>query len=337
MDELLQQHEAEHYHCPGFWQKVTEEFPLHSQSEVHSGLLTTRRVREQWKTDLYSLTSEYFIVYQVHCKQHESKANPLKYSPIRWKRVEAFTEEQEEAPAMRYGFRVARGSNVHDFYVASSSELEAWLDALNQVAVMTDFPNDFAIEKEIGSGNYAVVYVGRQLTSNRQVAIKSLLKSALVTSPRTISALITEVHIMKKLKHRRVLRLLGIYEDDEKLYLILEHAGGGDLFHRLLAKGRFSEAKAAEFMRELLDAIAYMHRNGIVHRDLKPENILLMSTSSEVDFKIADFGLAAECDVGNELSQRCGSPGYVAPEILSKQVYSTKVDVFSAGVILYIL
>ena len=80
-----------------------------------------------------------------------------------------------------------------------------------------------------------------------------------------------------------------------------------------------------------------MHKNGIVHRDLKPENILLMSASSEVDFKIADFGLAAECDVGNELSQRCGSPGYVAPEILSKQVYSTKVDVFSAGVILYIL
>jgi len=336
MDALLQQHEAEHYHCAGFWQKVSADFPLHTQPEVFSGLLTTRRVRESWKTDLYAVTSEYLIGYQVVPRQHESKASPGKYSPIRWKRVEAFTEEGEGA-AVRYGFRVERGDNAHEFYVASAGELERWLDALSKVAIMTDFTNDFAMEKKVGSGNYATVYLGRQLTSNQQVAIKSLSKAALLSSPRAIPALITEVHIMKKLTHRRMLRLLGMYEDEEKLYLILEYAGGGDLFHRLLAKGRFSEAKAAEFMRELLDAIAYMHRSHVIHRDLKPENLLLMSSSSETDFKIADFGLAAEWDVANELSQRCGSPGYVAPEILHKSVYSSKVDVFSAGVILYIL
>jgi serine/threonine protein kinase len=80
-----------------------------------------------------------------------------------------------------------------------------------------------------------------------------------------------------------------------------------------------------------------MHKNGVVHRDLKPENVLLMHRDNDEDFKIADFGLASSYNPGEELNQRCGSPGYVAPEILDKHAYGPQVDIFSAGIILYIL
>ena len=335
MEEFLCQYEVEKYHCHGFWRKIREGFLSNNLAELISGRLTVRRAHDSWKTDLYSLTSEYLIQYQVSFTQNQSKENPYKSSPVSWKRVEAFTEG--EADQVKFGFRLVRGDNAQDFYVSSPRELEVWLEALSQVAVMTDFSNDFALEREVGTGNYATVYVGRQLTRGKIVAVKCLAKNQFGENARNLTALITEVNIMKRLRHPHLLRLLHRYEDDEKLYLILEYAGGGDLFHWLHLNGRFSEAKAAAFMKELLDTLAYLHRNGVIHRDLKPENILLMSGSNELDFKIADFGLAAECSSDSDLSQRCGSPGYVAPEILGKLTYNTKVDLFSAGVILYIL
>ena len=231
-----------------------------------------------------------------------------------------------------------RGSNSQDFYVKSAEELEKWLDQLSPVALMTDIQQDFELGEEIGRGNYAIVVSAKQAVDGKTVAVKTITKATVSESHSSLSSLVDEITLMRKLSHPRILRLLYIYEDDTTLYLVLEYAGGGDLFHRLVAKGKYSEAKSAEFMKEFLAAVAYMHKQGVVHRDLKPENVLMMSEDSDTDFKIADFGLAAEYREGEEqLSLRCGSPGYVAPEILLKQTYDSKVDIFSAGIILYIM
>ena len=202
---------------------------------------------------------------------------------------------------------------------------------------MTDLENDYQLLEEIGKGSYATVYKGRNVFSRSLVAIKAILKEELSKNFRSAHSLINEVNVMKKLKHNRIINLMGMYESDKTLYLVLEYVGGGDLFQRLIKRGKYSEGKAVRFMRNLLEALAHMHSRGIVHRDIKPENILLVSGTDGMEFKIADFGLSAEIHPGETLSLRCGSPGYVAPEILEKSEYDTKVDVFSAGIVMYIM
>ena len=114
----------------------------------------------------------------------------------------------------------------------------------------------------------------------------------------------------------------------------MEFCGGGELFRRIQKSMEYTEQQAAALIRNVLEALVYLHDYNIVHRDLKPEN-LLMKTDSDTDCKVADFGLAVRAT--ESLTSRCGSPGYVAPEILKGHQYGCKVDVFSLGVILFIL
>jgi serine/threonine protein kinase len=141
---------------------------------------------------------------------------------------------------------------------------------------------------------------------------------------------------MRYVNHPLVLCIHRVYEDLDHIHLVLDHVPGGELFSRIIKRGKFCEQNAAQFASNLLQALDYLHTNGIVHRDLKPENILMTSETDDTVFQIADFGLATF--ISNEvLSLRCGSPGYVAPEILKNKSYGTKVDIFSAGIVMYIL
>jgi serine/threonine protein kinase len=120
------------------------------------------------------------------------------------------------------------------------------------------------------------------------------------------------------------------------VHLVLDYADGGELFKRIIKRGKYSEKTASIIMKKLLETLVYLNENRIVHRDIKPENILLKSEEDDTDFFLADFGLATF--VGNPTLQlKCGSPGYVAPEILKGDMYGQAVDVFSCGVLLYIL
>jgi len=249
--------------------------------------------------------------------------------------VDPFSEEK--GTVTRYGFSLSRGKNNCDFYTESQEDLETWLDRLSSVAVMSDLNNDFEVLEELGKGNHAAVYRGLSKHDGSQVAIKTISKERIMQNFRSLQALFSEVWVMKHISHSRITKLIGLYESERELHLVLEYVSGGDLFQLLAAKGRYSEAQAAKFMKRLLEALEYMHGRGVVHRDLKPENILLVEGSEGQEFKIADFGLASEYHAGESMTLRCGSPGYVAPEILEKHPYDSKVDIFSAGILMYIL
>lgn len=258
---------------------------------------------------------------------------PSKMVIVTWKRLEAFCESNEDEE--RFGFRLVQRGVFQDFYVKTPKDLEKWLEALSNETILADLEEDFAIIKEIGSGNYAKVFLAQDLQSQKEFAIKSISKQAILASSRSTSALISEISVMRKLAHPYLLKLYKVYENDKYIHLILDYVPGGDLFHRIIERTRFSEENASKFMKNLLEAMDYMHSNNFIHRDLKPENILMMNSTDDFEFKIADFGLACEC-IEDQLI-RCGSPGYVAPEILKKMSYSKKVDIFSAGIILYVL
>jgi len=150
-----------------------------------------------------------------------------------------------------------------------------------------------------------------------------------------------EVSIMHKIKHDNCVQLFEIYESKKKLYMILELLQGGELFDRIILKGSYSEKEASELMASIIKAIQYLHGIGVVHRDLKPENLIYatpMCEEKEEVIKITDFGLAKfKEETGQQMHTACGTPGYVAPEVLLNQPYGPGVDLWSMGVILYIL
>ena len=145
-----------------------------------------------------------------------------------------------------------------------------------------------------------------------------------------------EVEILSEVDHPNVVKLFEIYDEGAVLYLVMEIMSGGELFDRIVEKEAYSEKEAAETIKPIVDAIRYCHENGIIHRDLKPENLLYESEDEHAIIKISDFGLARFVQ-GELATTACGTPGYVAPEIVGGKGYGKEVDYWSIGIIVYIM
>ncbi|KAK0150576.1 Calcium/calmodulin-dependent protein kinase type IV [Merluccius polli] len=147
----------------------------------------------------------------------------------------------------------------------------------------------------------------------------------------------TEIGVLLRLSHPNIIRLKEIFETETNITLVLELVTGGELFDRIVERGYYSERDAAHVIKQILEAVAYLHENGVVHRDLKPENLLYEDLSLDAPLKIADFGLSKIIDDQLPMKTVCGTPGYCAPEILRGNAYGPEVDMWSVGVVLYIL
>ena len=150
-----------------------------------------------------------------------------------------------------------------------------------------------------------------------------------------------EIAVLKKVSmgHQNILTLVDYFETMNNLYLVTDLALGGELFDRICRKGSYYESDAADLIRAVLSAVAYLHDHGIVHRDLKPENLLFRTPEDNADLLIADFGLSRIMDEEqfHVLTTTCGTPGYMAPEIFKKTGHGKPVDLWALGVITYFL
>ena len=151
------------------------------------------------------------------------------------------------------------------------------------------------------------------------------------------AALLDEVAILKEMRHLHIIRLYDFFVEPSNYYLVMEQMSGGELFDRIVAKAYYSEKEARDVCKIVVEAVAFCHSNNVAHRDLKPENLLLLSPDDDSAVKIADFGFAKKVYAPNSLTTQCGTPGYVAPEILEGLAYDNRADMWSVGVILYIL
>jgi len=140
---------------------------------------------------------------------------------------------------------------------------------------------------------------------------------------------------MKRLSHPNIVQLYDVYDSAEYLSIVLELVTGGELFDHIVSRGHFSETDASKLIKQLLEALSYLHDNGIAHRDLKPENLLIGGENKDL-LKVTDFGLSNEFDDSKKLTTRCGTPYYVAPEVVLGQQYDSAVDMWATGVITYI-
>lgn len=136
--------------------------------------------------------------------------------------------------------------------------------------------------------------------------------------------------------HANIIKLHEVYEGKYNIYLVMENLNGGELFNELTKIGTFNEKHCSAILLQLLRALDYIHTKGFVHRDVKLENLIFVNEGT-LDIKIADFGLSENLSKKKCLFKRCGTPGYVAPEILDDQDYTFKCDIFSAGIVLFIL
>jgi len=205
----------------------------------------------------------------------------------------------------------------------------------------------YDIGETLGKGSFAVVKKGTSKEGGPPVAIKIVDKKDAQFDEASLEQ---EIMIMKKVSHPNCIKMYEVFDEKLKMYIVLELVTGGELFDRIITKGHYSEKDAAHLIAEVVGAVGYLHEVGIVHRDLKPENLLYSSDDEsnpnyEV-IKVADFGLAKVLSGGggssgadDSMTTTCGTPGYVAPEVLEQNPggYGPEVDCWSIGVILYIL
>ena len=180
-----------------------------------------------------------------------------------------------------------------------------------------------------------MVKEGSHRKTSELYAIKIVTKSKLTLDDEV--ALKVEIAILRELDHHHIIHLYDVFDESQFCYLVTECMLGGELFDRIVAKTFYNEREARDVCKILFHTISYVHSFNIAHRDLKPENLLLLSASNDSEIKIADFGFAKRCPKPKCLSTQCGTPGYVAPEILEGTKYGTKSDMWSLGVIMYIL
>lgn len=197
-----------------------------------------------------------------------------------------------------------------------------------------DIKKVFEFKEVLGTGAFSEVVMAKEKTSGKMFAIKCIPKKALKGKESSIE---NEIAVLRRIKHENIVALEDIYESPNHLYLVMQLVSGGELFDRIVEKGFYTEKDASTLIRQVLNAVQYLHKMCIVHRDLKPENLLYFSPDEESKIMISDFGLSKMEGSGDVMSTACGTPGYVAPEVLAQKPYSKAVDCWSIGVIAYIL
>ncbi|PSK42352.1 hypothetical protein B9Z65_4266 [Elsinoe australis] len=191
----------------------------------------------------------------------------------------------------------------------------------------------YDMHRTLGEGSFGKVKLATHKVTGQKVALKIITRSKMFT--RDMAGRIErEISYLQLLRHPHIIKLYTVVTTPKEIVMVLEYAGG-ELFDYIVNHGRLPEDKARKFFQQIVCAIEYCHRHKIVHRDLKPENLLL---DDNYNVKIADFGLSNIMTDGNFLKTSCGSPNYAAPEVISGKLYAgPEVDVWSCGVILYVL
>ncbi|KAK6116640.1 hypothetical protein DH2020_049639 [Rehmannia glutinosa] len=194
----------------------------------------------------------------------------------------------------------------------------------------------YNLGRKLGQGQFGTTYHCIEKATGIEYACKSIPKRKLLCR-EDYDDVWREIQIMHHLSENpSVVRIKGTYEDNVFVHLVMELCGGGELFDRIVQKGHYSERKAAQLMKTIVGVVEACHSLGVMHRDLKPENFLFDTPDEDAKLKATDFGLSVFYKPGQYLSDVVGSPYYVAPEVLHKY-YGPEIDVWSAGVILYIL
>ena len=190
----------------------------------------------------------------------------------------------------------------------------------------------FSLEEKIGEGTFGKVRLATHILTKEKVAVKILLKNKILELSDKVRVE-REIRILKSLMHPNIIQVYSVIQTNLTIYLIMEYCQGKELYEHIVKSKRLPELEAANYFRQLISGVEYLHKLGIIHRDLKPENLLL---DTKGNIKIIDFGLSNFFSKNQMLKTSCGSPCYAAPEMISGKKYKCpNVDIWSCGIVLY--
>ncbi|KAK3406768.1 hypothetical protein EUGRSUZ_K02914 [Eucalyptus grandis] len=247
------------------------------------------------------------------------------------------TESTEESNSKhrKKGSRERKPNPYAEDPVRSPAPIRVLKDVI-PLSHRTRIVDKYTLGRELGRGEFGITYLCTDRETREALACKSISKRKLRTAI-DVEDVRREVAIMSTLpEHPNIVKLKATYEDSDNVHLVMELCEGGELFDRIVARGHYSERAAASVARTIAEVVKMCHANGVMHRDLKPENFLFANKKENSALKAIDFGLSVFFKPGERFSEIVGSPYYMAPEVL-KRNYGPEVDVWSAGVILYIL
>ena len=261
-----------------------------------------------------SISGPFPRVYHISCETPESMDE--------WLQAIQQTIDRLDG---RVGGSGASGSSVGSA-AAGDSEETIMVAGSKRVGM-----EDFLLDKVIGRGSFGKVYMVTHKETGKRYAMKALRKDV-VRQENMVAHTKSEKEILQKMEHPFIVGLHFAFQTADKLYLVLDFLSGGELFHHLKSEGRFSESRAKLYTAEIGLALNHLHKNGVVYRDLKPENCVL---DAEGHVCLTDFGLAKVAVEGQQTYTFCGTPEYLAPEILTGQGHDKAVDWWSLGILLY--
>lgn len=288
----------------------------------------------------------YFVLTQDYLFYLRSEEVPtiVAYMPTQWVRVDYLPHFKTTPFGTYHCFRFVRNMKFVDLFCDNDVHFNEWREHLSRVFIQCDFHTKFNTIKMIGKGSFARVYLIENKKTKRTFAVKAFSKEYLLSQPKGRESLMNEIEVMQKLRHPYIMSLEEVHESKNSVYLVVELLEGGELLHYISSKENLTTFDFYQVMKCILEALAYMADKRIMHRDLKPDNMILKERNrlNQCTLKIVDFGLSTFCDIPEYLFKRCGTPGYVAPEVINAPSnvnihYSPKCDVFSVGVIFYIM
>ena len=235
-----------------------------------------------------------------------------------------------------YCFSIIYPEKERKYYTEDKKDYQNWIKYLRKATDYEDLYKSYEMKDIICKGRYGTIRVGYHKIKKRFVAIKIINKKAM--SKEDMENIRNQINILKIVTDEFVLKLLDIIENESYLYIMTELCKGGDLYSYLNQRSfKISEEKAAKLVYKLAKSVSFLHTLGIIHRDLKPENILMTDMTDDADIRISDFCICKRLEPNETTKEIVGTLGYMAPEVLMGKDYNFSADVWSIGIITYLL
>ena len=226
--------------------------------------------------------------------------------------------------------------NEKSYYFDNEEDFKIWFEKLNQAVQSKSLFDKYEVKQKIGKGKFGLVKAGINKETKKPVAIKIMAKKNMDKSDMELAKV--EIDILKISQHPNIIKLYDVFENEHYIYIIMENCSGGDLLSYFeYHEYELPETKVCEIIHKLSMAVYYLHSYGIVHRDLKPENILMTDLSASADIRLLDFGLSKIIGNDEKCTEPYGTLSFVAPEVLQGKPYDKSVDLWSIGIITFLL
>ncbi|CAI2385119.1 unnamed protein product [Moneuplotes crassus] len=308
-----------------------ESSPTTKEAIEHEGEMMRQASKDRYKKYYYRLFDKEFYVYKTQKdKVHKTMINLIGV----FLRVEK--KEPLDQKNVLYPFTLIFPNKERTFFLLSKKSRDEWVAKIKKAIGYAHLYDYYEVKHAIGKGKFGTIKLGVHLKTGKKVAIKIMRKKNM--SMQDIVMQKREIEILKICQHPSIIRLLDLFENHDYIYIVMEYCKGGDLFTYLEKRNfKIPESKASELSHSITTGIFYLHSFGIAHRDLKPENILMTDDSDDATPKLVDFGLSKIIGPKETCNDPFGTLSYVAPEVLLQKPYDKSVDLWSLGVIIYLL